>query len=138
MKQSKVAILKTSPTTVLRDYHRVMNLAGYQEVLSKDYDTARPRSFAAAGDFTAARNRLPVAVRTRMENNRSDYEFDDSQVFHRHQTAYDYFSTLKAAQRWEEHSFLKLVLGTSAASPLFNSFFSSFHMLPTAIPFMIS
>ena len=40
MKQSKVAILKTTPTTVLRDYHRVMNLAGYQEVLSKDYDTA--------------------------------------------------------------------------------------------------
>ncbi len=55
----------------------------------KDYDTARPRSFAAAGDFTAARNRLPVAVRTRMENNRSNYEFDDSQVFHRHRTAYN-------------------------------------------------
>ena len=38
--RSKVAILKTSPGSVLRDYHELMNLAGYQEVLSKDVDTA--------------------------------------------------------------------------------------------------
>ena len=37
---SKVAVLKTSPRTVLEDYHRLMNLAGYQDVLSKDVDTA--------------------------------------------------------------------------------------------------
>jgi len=37
---SKVAILKTSPQTVLEDYHRLMNLAGYQEVIAKDADTA--------------------------------------------------------------------------------------------------
>jgi uncharacterized protein (DUF362 family) len=38
--RSKVAILKTSPGSVLRDYHELMNLAGYQDVLSKDVDTA--------------------------------------------------------------------------------------------------
>jgi uncharacterized protein (DUF362 family) len=37
--KSKVAILKTTPATVLEDYHRVMNLAGYQEILPKDRDT---------------------------------------------------------------------------------------------------
>ena len=40
MKKAKVAILRTSPRTVLRDYHRLMNLAGYQDVLSKNTDTA--------------------------------------------------------------------------------------------------
>jgi uncharacterized protein (DUF362 family) len=40
MKKSTVAILKTSPATVLADYHRLMNLAGYQEVISKTADTA--------------------------------------------------------------------------------------------------
>ena len=40
MSKSKVAIVKTTPATVLRDYHRVMNLAGYQDVLPKDKDTA--------------------------------------------------------------------------------------------------
>lgn len=37
---SKVAILRTSPGTVLRDYHELMNLAGYQDVLDKSVDTA--------------------------------------------------------------------------------------------------
>jgi len=40
MGRSKVAILKTSPRTVVDDYHRLMNLAGYQDVLRKDVDTA--------------------------------------------------------------------------------------------------
>jgi uncharacterized protein (DUF362 family) len=40
MTRSKVAILTTSPATVLRDYHAVMNLAGYQDVLARDADTA--------------------------------------------------------------------------------------------------
>src|SRR5512135_1895412 len=40
MSQSKVAILKTSPQTVLADYHRLLNLAGYQDVVAKDADTA--------------------------------------------------------------------------------------------------
>ena len=40
MKKSKVAILRTSPATVIRDYHRLMNLAGYQDILPKDRDTA--------------------------------------------------------------------------------------------------
>jgi uncharacterized protein (DUF362 family) len=40
MARSKVAILKTTPATVFRDYHELMNLAGYQDVLAKDADTA--------------------------------------------------------------------------------------------------
>ena len=40
MPKSKVAILRTSPATVLDDYHRLMNLAGYQDVVRKDRDTA--------------------------------------------------------------------------------------------------
>jgi len=39
MKKSKVAIFRTSPATVLTDYHRLMNLAGYQETLPKSADT---------------------------------------------------------------------------------------------------
>ncbi|MFH1940595.1 MAG: DUF362 domain-containing protein [bacterium] len=38
--KSKVAVLKTTPATVLDDIHRLMNLVGYQEVLSKEKDTA--------------------------------------------------------------------------------------------------
>jgi uncharacterized protein (DUF362 family) len=40
MSKSKVAIVRTTPQTVLEDYHRVMNLAGYQDVIAKDADTA--------------------------------------------------------------------------------------------------
>jgi uncharacterized protein (DUF362 family) len=40
MTQSKVAVLRTSPATVLRDYHELMNLAGYQDVVARDADTA--------------------------------------------------------------------------------------------------
>src|SRR5262249_24708164 len=45
MSRSKVAILKTSPATVLRDYHELMNLAGYQTVVAKDADTALKVTF---------------------------------------------------------------------------------------------
>ena len=40
MSSSKVAIVRTSPRTVLEDYHRVMNLAGYREVIDPQADTA--------------------------------------------------------------------------------------------------
>ncbi|MBN1354675.1 DUF362 domain-containing protein [bacterium] len=40
MKNSKVAILRTSPATYLADMHRLMNLAQYQSHLPKDRDTA--------------------------------------------------------------------------------------------------
>ena len=40
MAKSKVAIVRTSPATVLEDYHRLMNLAGYQQVVDKTADTA--------------------------------------------------------------------------------------------------
>ncbi len=35
-----VAILRTSPATILHDYHKLMNLAGYQDVLPKNRETA--------------------------------------------------------------------------------------------------
>ena len=38
--KSKVAIVQTTPETVLEDTHRVMNMAGYQEVLPKEKETA--------------------------------------------------------------------------------------------------
>ena len=40
MPKAKVAILRTNPETVFDDYHRLMNLAGYQDVIAKDVDTA--------------------------------------------------------------------------------------------------
>lgn len=39
MGQAKVAIIRTRPETVLEDYHRLMNLAGYQEVIDRQADT---------------------------------------------------------------------------------------------------
>mgnify|MGYP001601622662 CR=1 FL=1 len=38
--RSKVAILRTSPATVLEDTHRLMNLADYQQALPKNAETA--------------------------------------------------------------------------------------------------
>ena len=40
MATSRVAVLRTSPRTVLADYHQLMNLAGYREVIDPDVDTA--------------------------------------------------------------------------------------------------
>jgi len=40
MTSSKVAILRTTPATVLADYHRLMNLADYQSIIAPDADTA--------------------------------------------------------------------------------------------------
>lgn len=40
MSKSRVAVVRTAPASVLADVHRVMNLAGYQEVLDKRADTA--------------------------------------------------------------------------------------------------
>ena len=40
MSKAKVAVVRTTPGTVLDDTHRVMNLAGYQDVLDKSLDTA--------------------------------------------------------------------------------------------------
>jgi uncharacterized protein (DUF362 family) len=40
MPRSKVAILRTSPATVLADYHRLLNLADYQQTVAKDAETA--------------------------------------------------------------------------------------------------
>jgi uncharacterized protein (DUF362 family) len=40
MAKSTVAILRTRPSTILDDYHALMNLGRYQEVVAKDADTA--------------------------------------------------------------------------------------------------
>ncbi len=40
MSHSKVAIVRTKPETVLQDYRRVMQLAGYRDVIDKTVDTA--------------------------------------------------------------------------------------------------
>jgi uncharacterized protein (DUF362 family) len=40
MTRSTVAILRTRPASVLADYHELMNLAGYQDVVARDADTA--------------------------------------------------------------------------------------------------
>jgi len=40
MPRSTVAILRTAPGTVLADYHELMNLARYQDVIARDADTA--------------------------------------------------------------------------------------------------
>ena len=36
MSRSKVAILKTTPATVRRDYHELLNLAEYQDVVDAE------------------------------------------------------------------------------------------------------
>ena len=40
MAHAKVAVVRTSTESVLEDYHRLMNLAGYQKTIAKDADTA--------------------------------------------------------------------------------------------------
>jgi len=40
MPRSRVAILRTTPASVRADYHELMNLAGYQEVVDRTVDTA--------------------------------------------------------------------------------------------------
>jgi len=40
MPRSKVAILRTTPGTVLADYHELLNLADYQQVVARDAETA--------------------------------------------------------------------------------------------------
>jgi uncharacterized protein (DUF362 family) len=40
MARAKVALLRTRPETVVRDYHELMNLAGYQDVVARDAETA--------------------------------------------------------------------------------------------------
>ncbi len=40
MQRSRVAVVRTSPGTVLADTHRCLNLAGYQDEIARDADTA--------------------------------------------------------------------------------------------------
>ena len=40
MRKPVVAVLRTRPETVIEDYHTLMNLARYQDVVAKDADTA--------------------------------------------------------------------------------------------------
>tara|TARA_B100001123_G_scaffold449314_1_gene614164 strand:- start:50380 stop:51675 length:1296 start_codon:yes stop_codon:yes gene_type:complete len=40
MATAQVALLKTQPSSAIEDYHRLLNLAGYQDVIDKSVDTA--------------------------------------------------------------------------------------------------
>src|SRR5512145_3103725 len=40
MARARVAVLRTTPRSVLEDHHRLLNLAGYQSVLDRSLDTA--------------------------------------------------------------------------------------------------
>jgi uncharacterized protein (DUF362 family) len=40
MANSRVAIVRTQPASIFADYHRLMNLAGYQDVIDRSADTA--------------------------------------------------------------------------------------------------
>ena len=69
MPKAKVGILRTSPATVFRDYHSVMNLAGYQEILDKTADTAlkiniafRINMFLSCKKSTAENTEGPTAT----------------------------------------------------------------------------
>ena len=40
MAHATVAILRTTPASVISDYHRLLNLADYQQVVDRSVDTA--------------------------------------------------------------------------------------------------
>ncbi len=57
-RRSRVAVLTTSPASVLADYHELMNLAGYREVIAPEVDSTAsddhnyfqdPEAFLAMG-----------------------------------------------------------------------------------------
>ena len=56
-RKSKVAVLRTGAKTVLDDYHRLLNLAGYQDVLDKGVDTALKINISWHFFYPAARPR---------------------------------------------------------------------------------
>jgi uncharacterized protein (DUF362 family) len=71
MPRSKVAVLKTRPDTVLSDYHRLMNLAGYREVITPDADTALKINISWHFFFPAASStpwQLEGVVRTLIQD----------------------------------------------------------------------
>ena len=46
--QSKVAVLRTSPRTIFEDYHRLLNLADYQNIIAREVETrAQDQHFMA-------------------------------------------------------------------------------------------
>jgi len=51
MPRSKVAILRTSAATVLEDYHRLLNLADYQQVVDKQAETALKVNISCTSSF---------------------------------------------------------------------------------------
>ena len=48
MPRSTVAILKTQPNSVISDYHELLNLAGYQDVVDRSVDTALKSQYLLA------------------------------------------------------------------------------------------
>lgn len=68
---SKVAVVKTTPDTVLDDYRKVMELAGYRESLPADHDTIIKLNLSWTRFFPACSSppwQLEGVVRTMMED----------------------------------------------------------------------
>ena len=57
MPRAKVAILKTRPSTVIRDYHELLNLADYRQVVDPAVDTALKVNISWHSSSPAARPR---------------------------------------------------------------------------------
>lgn len=72
---SKVAVLKTSPRTVLQDYKKIMHLAEYEEVLPKDKETILKLNLSWSLYFPACSTQpwqLEGAVKTMLEDGYRD------------------------------------------------------------------
>src|SRR6266550_3683540 len=68
---AKVAVVRTRPETVLADYARVMDLAGYRDTLSRDRDTLIKLNLSWTKYFPACSSQpwqLDGVVRTLLED----------------------------------------------------------------------
>src|SRR3989339_2002682 len=69
--KSKVAVLKTTPETILNDYQRLLHLANYQSALSQDKDTIIKLNLSWTKYFPACSSQpwqLEGVVKTMLED----------------------------------------------------------------------
>ena len=57
MVRSRVAVLKTTPATLIDDCKRLMRLAGYQQFLPHDKETALKINISSNGSVATLRDR---------------------------------------------------------------------------------
>ena len=60
--KGKVAVMKTTPETVLEDYGRLLRLANYQDVLPKEKDQPFHVPVLVLMDFVGKRFRLVLPI----------------------------------------------------------------------------